>query len=73
MAFIIERVLQRGTLEEWKTIVSAYGLEEIVKIVKNMRTLDPVSLHFIAAISRSTLTEFRCYNTRYLTQRRWIY
>jgi hypothetical protein len=73
IAFIIERVLQRGTLDEWKTIVSVYGLEKIVENVKKMRTLDPVSLHFIAAISHSPLTEFKCYNNRYLTQQHWIY
>jgi hypothetical protein len=69
---IIERVLERGTLDQWKTIVSVYGLEKIVDTVKKMRSLDPVSLHFIAAISGSPLTEFRCYNTRYLAGGHWI-
>ena len=70
---IIERVLELGTLDQWRTIVSIYGLEKIVETVKKMRSLDPVSLHFIAAISHSPLSEFRCYNTRYLTQGHWIY
>ena len=70
---IIERVLERGTLDQWKTIVSVYGLKKIVETVKKMRSLDPVSLHFIAAISHSPLNEFRCYNTRSLTQGHWIY
>jgi hypothetical protein len=70
---IIERVLERGTLDQWRTIVSVYGLEKIVETVKQMRSLDPVSLHFIAAISHTPLTEFRCYHTRYLTQEHWIY
>ncbi|MEO6219398.1 MAG: hypothetical protein ABIO81_03150 [Ginsengibacter sp.] len=70
---IIERVLQRGTLEQWKTIMSIYGLKKIVNTVKIMRSVDPVSLHFIAAISHTPLDKFRCYNTRYLTQHHWIY
>lgn len=73
IALIIERVLQRGTLDEWKTIISIYSFKRIVETVKGMRTLDPVSLHFIAGISHSSLTEFRCYNTRFLTKHHWIY
>jgi len=70
---IIERVLELGTLDQWRTIVSVYGLDKIVETVKKMRSLDPVSLHFIATISHSPLSEFRCYNTSYLTQGHWIY
>jgi hypothetical protein len=52
---------------------SERGDQQLVETVKKMRSLDPVSLHFIAAISHTPLSEFRCYNTRYLTQGHWIY
>jgi hypothetical protein len=70
---IIERVLQRGSLAEWKTIVSVYGLDVIVEVVKGLRTLDPVDLNFIATLSNTPLNAFRCYHTRSLTRRHWDY
>lgn len=70
---IIERVIERGSLEEWVCIVKVYTLEGIVNTAKTFRTMSPIDLNFIATISNTPKEEFRCYNTRLLTGQHWIY
>ncbi len=73
MPLIIERVVQRGTLEEWRVIVKKYGLKKIITLAKELRSMDLLSVNFLAQISGTPITEFRCYNTRPLNQSHWIY
>jgi hypothetical protein len=70
---IIERVIERGSLEEWVCIVKVYTLEGIVNTAKTFRTMSPIDLNFIATISNTPKEEFRCFNTRLLTNQHWIY
>ena len=70
---IIERVIERGSLEEWVCIVKVYTLEGIVNTAKMFRTMSPIDLNFIATISNTPKEEFRCFNTRLLTSQHWIY
>lgn len=61
---IIQRVLEYGTLEDWRIIRNYYGLERIVTCCKNMRTLDPIALAFICCISHTSKEEYRCYRIK---------
>lgn len=40
-SFIISRVLEYGRWEDWKIIVKYYGIEIIVDVCKQLRSLDP--------------------------------
>lgn len=70
-AFIIQRVLEYGDLQDWKLLLSYYGLNRIVDICKQLRTLDPVCLSFITAVSNTKKEEFRCYHTAQLSPTLW--
>lgn len=70
---IIGRVLEKGTIEEWHCIVKIYSLATITKILKNFRNLNPIDLNFIATISHTPKENFRCFNTKLLTNQHWIY
>lgn len=70
---IIERVLERGSFEEWLCIVKIYTLEVIIKTSQTFRTMSPLDLNFLATISNTPKEEFRCYNIRLLTSQHWIY
>ena len=73
MPLIITRVTERGTLEEWKTIVKRYGLENIISVAKEVRSMDLLAVNFLSQISGIPITEFRCYNTKQLIRQHWIY
>ena len=64
IAFIISRVLEYGTLSDWRFIQKYYGLQEIAQTATTIRTLDKKALAFIATISGKAKEEFRCYTNQ---------
>ena len=63
-AQIIQRVLEYGIWEDWQIIRNYYGLNKIVEVCRNLRSLDPVALSFICTISDTDKPEYRCYRTK---------
>lgn len=47
-AYIIERVLNYGTLQDWKLLKEVYKEEEIVKVTLELKDLHPKTLSFLA-------------------------
>jgi len=70
---IIVRVFERGTLDEVRTLIKKYGWSKIAESAKNIRSLDIMAANFIAKISDTPITDFRCYNTRQLSSQHWVY
>ena len=68
---IIQRVLEYGTLDDWKLILSYYGLDKIVSECRKLRTLDAKALSFICCISNTDKTQYRCYHTTQSNPTRW--
>ena len=69
--FVVQRVLEYGTMSDWYLLRDYYGLDHIVSICKSLRTLDPVCLSFISAISGTPKELFRCYHTRQSKSTPW--
>ena len=63
-SFIVSRVFEIGTLNDWRLLVSYYGLDRIVEVSKQLRDLDRVSLSFITSISDTNQADYRCYTMR---------
>ncbi len=61
---LILRVLEYGTLEDWRLVRSFYGMDKIVDVCKKARTLDAVSLAFVCAMSGTQKEDYRCYRIR---------
>ncbi|MCQ2323801.1 MAG: hypothetical protein MJZ53_02985 [Paludibacteraceae bacterium] len=59
---LIQRVLEYGTLQDWRLIRNYYGMSRIVKECQQMRTLDPFALSFICAMSDTKKEEYRCFH-----------
>lgn len=70
-AYVIQRVLEYGEMKDWRLINQIYGLPKIVDTCKNLRTLDPVCLSFICAISHTKKEDYRCYITRQSNPTLW--
>ena len=62
--FIIQRVLELGLLQDWKTIKKIYGIHTIGHEMQQIRNLDPVSLSFISMICGIKKEKFRCYTSK---------
>lgn len=59
--YVIKRVLEYGLMNDWVLLRTYYGLPRIVEEAKKLRELDPRALSYLAAISKTPKTEFRCY------------
>ena len=70
-SFFIQRVLEYGKMKDWKLIKELYGLEAIKEASLNARSLDAVTLSFVATLFKIDKTEFRCYKHRQLFQNLW--
>lgn len=68
---IIQRVLEYGTMDDWRIIRAYYGLDKIVEVCCNLRSLDPIALSYISAISHTDKKEFRCYRIKQSNHTLW--
>ena len=59
-AYIIQRVLEYGDIEDWKLLNKYYSSNKITEVCKTLRSLDPMCLSFICAISHTKEEEYRC-------------
>jgi hypothetical protein len=59
--FIIERVLMRGRLVDWSTLLQVYSAEQIKREIVKIRYLDKVTLQFCVTFFQVPKSRFRCY------------
>jgi hypothetical protein len=69
--YIIQRVLEYGTLSDWMIIKNFYGIDTISKEMQKVRTLDNISLSFICTIANLKKEDFRCYTLKQSQPQHW--
>jgi hypothetical protein len=72
-AYIIQRVLERGTMSDWRLIKAYYGLKTIGEEAVKFRTLDPKARTFITALTGIPKEKFRCYTYQQSMPKHWVY
>lgn len=72
-AFIVERVLSIGTMDDFVIIKNLYGLRKLRQIAKNLRYMDMRTMHFCSIYFKIKLTDLRCYKLRQLNPTPWNY
>ena len=70
-ASVIERILMRGRLEEFRVMMQYYGKDTVRKVVLDARYLDKTTLSFCSTIFDLPVTEFRCYKLAQLNPGHW--
>ena len=70
-AGLIQRVLEHGTLQDWRLTRDYYGMERIVADCKRLRTLDPMALSLICAMSDTPKEDYRCWQFRQSNPTLW--
>lgn len=63
-AQVIYQVLEYGTMEDWRLLQAIYDKETLAEVTTNLRTMDPVTLSFIANHLGLDKTAFRCYKKK---------
>lgn len=71
--FIVERVLQTGTEEDFREIVAYYGKSRLREIINQIRYLDKKPIHFASVYFDIPLNEMRCFILRQSGTQHWDY
>ena len=71
--YIIERVLNMGTMEDFNIIKSYYGKTKLKQVAMQLRYMDDRLLHFCSVYFKTPLADFRCYTTKQLNHTHWSY
>ena len=61
--YVIQRVLERGNLEDIRATVSHYTMPVMIAEAQQIRSLDPVTLAFAACLGNVKEETFRCYSS----------
>jgi hypothetical protein len=62
--FVIERVFERGDVEDIRNCRRYYGNEKVSNALVNAKFLPLVTIYLASAVIDKPLTDFRCYNLR---------
>lgn len=72
IAYIVGRVLEAGTLEDWQRLCSHLSLQGIVQIATKLRSIDKKSLAFLSVVSQIPQEQFRCYTQKPSMITHWV-
>ena len=64
--FVIERVFDRGDVQDIRNCRRYYGDEKVTEALLNAKFLSESSIYLASAVINRPLTDFKCYNLRQL-------
>ena len=65
-SFVIERVFERGDVDDIRNCRRYYGDEKISEVLLNAKFLPEVTLYLASAVINRPIKDFRCYTLRQL-------
>jgi hypothetical protein len=71
--YVISRVLESGTLEDWRLLCHRFTLSAIIETAQTLRSIDPKALAFLSVVGHVPRETFRCCTSRPSTATHWIY
>lgn len=72
-SFIIERVFERGDVEDIRNCRRYYGDDKIKQVLINAKWLSLPVIYLATALFENELTDYRCYNTEQLRKQPFMY
>ena len=63
-SFIIERIFERGDVEDIRRCRRYYGDEKVTNVLLNAKFLPEHRMHLASAVINKPIEEFRCYTLR---------
>lgn len=58
--YVVARVVECGTFEDWKLLCRHFGLPTVVSIAQTLRSLDARAVSFLSVVGHVTRDSFRC-------------
>ncbi len=70
--YVVARVLEAGTFEDWLLLYRRLTLPAIIEIAQSIRSLDTKALAFLSSIGHVPRESFRCYTSKPSIPTHWI-
>jgi hypothetical protein len=71
--FVIERVFERGDIDDIRQCRRYYGDEKVADALLNAKYLMKETVYLATAILKNELTDYRCYKLAQLNPQHWLY
>lgn len=71
--FVIERVFERGDVEDIRNCRRYYGDEKISEVLLSAKWLSLQTIYLASAVIDKNINEFRCYIQAQSQKEHWIY
>ena len=71
--YVIQRVVTRGSIQDWWEIKKYYGLARIENEILSIRNLDKKTLNFFSVYFTIPKQKFRCYIMKRSSPGHWNY
>jgi hypothetical protein len=72
-SFIIERVFERGDVDDIRQCRRYYGDDILCNTLTNARWLSLATICLASALFNNQLTDYKCYNTAQSNPAHWMY
>ena len=70
---VIQRVVERGRINDFYAVLNLYGLKEFKEGVKNIPNLNKKDIAFVCTIFGIKKQELKCYTQKQLRQKHWSF
>ena len=68
---IIQRVVERGWLNDWYASLHIYGEQEVIEAIKSIPYLNDKDMNFVSIIFQIPLNQLACYERKQLRPAHW--
>lgn len=72
-SFVIERVFERGDVDDIRQCRRYYGDERVCNVLTHAKWLSLASIYLACALFDNELTDYRCYNIAQSNPTHWMY
>ena len=71
--YVIEKVIDRGSFEDFIALKKFYGDNRIKKEIVNAKWIGDKEMYFCCAVFNLEPTDFKCYMKKQLNPQLWVY
>jgi hypothetical protein len=68
---IVQRVVERGWLQDWYAMLNRYGVEGVKDAIKELPYLNDKDINFVSKQFKIPLTALKCYTKKQSNQLHW--
>lgn len=67
-ALVIQRVIERGRMDDFYAMLNLYGLDEVKSTLKKIKCLNNKDINFVSVVFEIPFEELRCYTEQQSTK-----